>query len=134
VNTIQIPNVSLGSGTASYFVSAGSEMSFVTITGGGTLIYLLMWLGHSSMSYRIYVDGTLLPEYAPGSNSPDDLHIGFTASTPGIQLIRYTAGAGDNNIAITLPIQFMRSLEIRIYNPQSTSYAAAVQVWCNMIK
>jgi hypothetical protein len=116
VNTIQVPNLTALSTAEEVSVPANSEVTIVSVSGAGEMISCLAILGHESALYRVYCDGVMAWSFSPGSMYAD----GWTASTPGLSLLKYSAGATNNYVWDIRPFQFRRLLEIRVRNPTAS--------------
>lgn len=94
------------------------EKSVLKINDKGTTQRIAVGVDHDDVEIRIYLDGKMLPRkglFARGYLQASSLEFfGFTNSTPGIQLLYHIAD-GTSWFAITLPLSFERSLDIRAH-------------------
>jgi len=130
INAVMLPrSVSrVDSGTVT--VPAGSYQTLASVEGAGEMVSCLLTAGNSSVVYKVICDGEVASEF-----TFDDLHAaGFTASTPGLSLLLFTSGAGDNRLWDTRPFSFNRKLEIRVENPLTSSVLCRCRLTAKIIK
>jgi len=109
VNTVEIPTLSAQVVSGWLSVANNTETVIATVYGAGTLISILFRAVHDDSECRIYVDGTLIANWIPSQING----FGFGAYTIGVSLTKYAADAAENDIWITLPYKFRRSIEVR---------------------
>jgi hypothetical protein len=119
VNTIDIPTTGSGGASGQITCPSGSETSILTINGSGKVTRCHIYANWDGIEYKFYIDGVQIPQYglighaAFTSNNLQGL--GFTATTPQIQLLNYTAGSV-SDIAIEIEFEFKRQFEVRAYH------------------
>jgi hypothetical protein len=131
VNTIQIPAVSSGVSSGSVSIPVNVETSVLTVRGVGECDLLMCIVvantGAQNTAFKIYCDGNLI-----GSFDPYGLYnAGYTASTPAISLLKYTAD-GYCSFIITKKLYFRRILEVKAIHP-TVSQTVIAYAYTNMI-
>jgi hypothetical protein len=131
VNTIQIPAVSSGVSSGNVSIPVNVETSVLTARGVGECDLLMCIVvantGAQNTAFKIYCDGNLV-----GSFDPYGLYgAGFTASSPGISLLKYTAD-GYCSFIITKKLYFRRILEVKAIHP-TVSQTVVAYAYTNMI-
>jgi hypothetical protein len=131
VNTVQIPSISSGVSSGSVNIPANVETSVLTVKGAGECdlieCYVLANTNAHNTLFKIYCDGNFI-----GGFYPYGLYgAGYTASTPGISLLKYAVD-GYCSFIITKKLYFRRMLEIKAVNP-SVSQTVIVYAYTNMI-
>jgi len=119
INTIEIPTVVSAASSGAVTVPTATETSLLTIPGAGTVTRVAVCTTHDDIEIRFYIDGKLLDVYALlGRAILTAAYLkadGYTASTPQIQLTRFT-DLGDCYFAVNVPLPFQRSFEVRAYH------------------
>jgi len=119
LNTIRLPNVTTRQEVSNVPVNAGTEGTIITVDGVGELVRLAIGLNpqtdNEDVEIRLYCDGEIAWAFNPLGLSIQN----YSATTPGVQLLRYTAG-GDIGIQVLLPFSFRRQFKVTALN--GTSY------------
>jgi len=129
LNVVQVPHSAgrFDSGTVS--VPATTERTVLTVHGSGYVARLFVQQEHSEMTVYVYADGNTADIF----NATDLNSAGYTANTPGIQLLSYTAG-GSCTIQYLIKVEFTRKLEIGVYNADSSAHNVRVWLTTNLVK
>ncbi len=134
VNTIEVPNQTVGSASGTIIIGAGATVNIISIGGPGECQYITLWSNYPSIYWSIKCDG--VEQYF----MPITLHKSFRQDTwvdnygdpgKGIEVMVTKHDTTYNmyaaQIAVKLP--FKRLLEITAYNPDTVSHnVAAVAV------
>lgn len=136
VNNVEIPNRVAGAHVDGFTIPSGSETEVLSVDGAGIVLRIAVFTSHSSVEIRFAVDGVLIPVMALIGVEPlEPAHLntyGFTANTPQIQLLYYTAG-GSCVFAVTIPFQFKRKFEVYAYQTTGADQSVSVGVTYNKI-
>lgn len=126
LNVIEIPYTTPALVSGTYTTVNGVEQTLATVNGIGKLVHLLMITNPAAeshlYSWRLVVDGATVFIYQPDWIKA----VGFTASTPGISLLSYTAN-GQTSIQVVLPYGFSRSLVLM--GQRAAAGANVLVVW-----
>lgn len=121
VNNIEIPNSSTSinaNGVTCPAGSPGAVTNILSVFGSGKLVYLTIDTSIPICALSFIIDGVAFPAYniiAGNGLSPALLNaLGYNATTPNIQLIKYTAG-DECFVAISIPIEFKQSFVLTGY-------------------
>jgi hypothetical protein len=131
VNTIGVPALSSKYAVSSAYVPQNTETTVLTVKGAGECDMIICRAHTNTYShvteFRIYCD-----EILAFQDTPDNLNtFGFTSSSPGISLLRFTAN-GDCIFVITKRFGFRNALRIAAYNAAGAA-AVSVSVFANLI-
>jgi hypothetical protein len=131
VNTIAIPSVSAIMKMGGVSIPVGVETSVVKVNGCGECDMMICEVAAASYSHQTYFF-----VYCDGQHaltlSPIDLYLwGFTASSPGFSLLKYTTN-GDCYFAVTKKLCFRRSLEVTAKN-QYAGQTVTVSVFPSLV-
>ncbi|RLC82772.1 MAG: hypothetical protein DRI61_01375 [Chloroflexi bacterium] len=129
VNTINIPNVGSGSGTAATLVAAGSTVTLKEIEGMGTVHMVIVRIDDDMGEIRFYVDGELI-QYSNSSFTlrPSEINLWDNYdSSRYIRRVLWDATSPRYLIEWTCPLQFKKSFKIEAYNPRSYDVYFAVE-------
>jgi hypothetical protein len=131
VNTIGVPALSSKYAVSSAYVPQNTETTVLTVKGAGECDMIICRAHTNTYShvteFRIYCD-----EILAFQDTPDNLNtFGFTSSSPGISLLRFTAN-GDCIFVITKRFGFRSALRIAAYNAAGAA-AVSVSVFANLI-
>jgi len=120
LNIIKLPNVSSRQEVSNVPVNAGTEGTIITVDGAGELVRLAIGLNpqtdNEDVEIRLYCDGEIAWAFNPLGLSIQN----YSATTPGVQLLRYTAG-GDIAIQVLLPFSFRRQFKVTALNGTSNT-------------
>jgi hypothetical protein len=115
VNTVDVPTVSSQLKSGNISISAGVETTVVSVKGAGfcdmIMCAVIAATSAEETDFRVYCDGNLAFAYKPSELNTN----GFTASTPGVSLLKYAAN-GYCCFVITKRFSFRRLLELKAYN------------------
>ena len=129
VNTINIPNVGSGSGTAATLVAAGSTVTLKEIEGMGTVHMVIVRIDDDMGEIRFYVDGELI-QYSNSSFTlrPSEINLWDNYdSSRYIRRVLWDTASPRYLIEWTCPLQFKKSFKIEAYNPRSYDVYFAVE-------
>jgi hypothetical protein len=131
VNTIAIPSVSAIMKMGGVSIPVGVETSVVKVNGCGECDMMICEVAPASYSHQTYFF-----VYCDGQHaltlSPIDLYLwGFTASSPGFSLLKYTTN-GYCYFAVTKKLCFRRSLEVTAEN-EYAGQTVTVSVFPNLV-
>jgi len=123
VSTIAVPNTTSFSKISSTPVAQNSTVTIFSTKCSGELKYLRVGMQSNVTVVHVYADGVeVISDDAEGLYTD-----GVGASTPGISLTKYASG-GTCVIVYTIPIQWKRTLEIKIENGLSTTIYAWARI------
>lgn len=96
--------------------TGGTLTSILKVVGKGTIIRLALSTTHDDVEFHIYVDGTEIDERAIAHGTQLTATalntFGYGASTPQVQLTRYTL-SGTCEIAMQILFKFLESFEVK---------------------
>jgi hypothetical protein len=115
VNTVEIPTLSSQLKGENVTVPTGTETTVVSTVGAGFCDMILCVVSAATYSavteFRVYCDGIMALSFQPAT-----LYLlGFTASTPSVSLLKYTAD-GTCCFLITKRFSFTRLFAVKAYN------------------
>jgi cytoskeletal protein CcmA (bactofilin family) len=123
VNNVRIPSVGSATTNSGVAVGAGATVTVQTLAGAGRLLLARLEVatavGAENTQWSIYCDGVLVLQYQPIGLNGD----GATATTPGIQLMKYGSGAYCA-IWVQLPLEFRREFKVTAYNAAAQTVTA----------
>jgi hypothetical protein len=115
VNTIEVPTISSQAEGESITVPVGVETTIVSVNGAGSCDMIVCEAVATAYpqytEFRVYCDDNLALNLQPYVLNA----LGFTASTPGVSLLRY-ATSGTCCFVVTKRFNFRRSLVVKAYN------------------
>lgn len=108
-------------------LDAGEKKLLVEVTEGGKLLYLNIYTVSAIVQFKIFLDGRMLRFYNLSYTfSPTMLNSRMSDQKEGLTVSNYAAGY--YGIAVTLPLEWERSLEVHGYNPEASSKQVDVAV------
>lgn len=136
LNTVEIPSVASDSYSDSITVPTATETTVVEILGAGVVRRMAFEEDHSTMEFRIYIDGVMLNRKSILGGiffKGDSLNTrGYTVSTPQIQLLVYNAN-GTCDFVVNIPFEFKRSFKVTAYHNTGANQIARLGVVYNRI-
>jgi len=97
-------------------VPGGSEVTLKTVDGTGRLVYTSFRTINLHLQLRVYSDEVLALILQPSALN----EWGYTANSPGKQLLMYDTVNNDYRGACTIPLTFRRQLRIAAYCDSDT--------------
>ena len=129
INTIELPNLATASSEEDVDIPNDTETTVLTINATGKMVRAAIWTSHDDVEIRIYIDGTMIPRCCLLGAAILTAHylnaLGYTDSTPQIQLIQYQ----DNlpcDFTLTLPFGFKRQLQFRAWQNTGVPKIASI--------
>jgi len=117
VNTVEIPAVANLHAAEMITVPANTEVTIKTVEGAGRLVYTCFYTNNPNVLLYFYCDGALALQLQPNAM----YFWGYTANSPGKQLLKYDTANNIYRVASTIPLVFRRQLRIIAYNPTGTT-------------
>jgi len=123
VSTVALPSTTTAKYEVVESIGAGATETVISIKGSGRILWILAKTEIDTMGVFVYTDDVKVFEYsAYGLND-----LGYTASTPGISLLKYAVGAWCY-FQLLLPYEFLSKFEVKVYNPDTVAREARVTV------
>jgi hypothetical protein len=131
VNTVEVPAISSRVSSGSVSFTSGVEATLLSISGAGecsmVVCYTVTGTNSHLTAIRFYCDGNLAFDWTPNMLN----NYGFTASTPGISLLKFAAN-GDCYFVSTVKFYFRRLFEVKAYNSYNNA-TAGVEAYVSRI-
>ncbi len=133
VTNVPMPGTTSSYATGGVTLNPGEKKTIASVYGAGRLIHCHFTATRDDVALIFKIDGVELHDFAVGGNTPANLARGFTASTPGISLLRRTLD-GQSDMLITLPLEFRQSIEFIAENLESVSVTAEINAYLSLLR
>ncbi|MEM1590344.1 MAG: hypothetical protein QW175_07995, partial [Candidatus Bathyarchaeia archaeon] len=138
INTIEVPSVSTSSCTGFQGVSAGGQLTLISLKGCGRIEYICLYTNYEGMRFSIKCDGVeqyFVPLSGINSFQHQAWRLYFGDLGAGLGVMTTKHDTTNNNYAdqITVKLNFKRSFEIIAINPDTNPHTAAVVCVYNLI-